>query len=271
MPVVKQTIVRIPGEQDKKKQREDYIRNLEGERERQEADNLSNWGRLKAIFDESLLHVKDDYSFYVHGKYVHFSKSSLGLFDNKNYIRIAFVWLVTSKAFEHLIISLILINSMLLGIKNYQDKENTSNINKFVESLEPYFMVIFLMECGSKVIAMGFIFGRKAYLTDAWNWLDFLVVVTSLLNELPSMENMSGLRTFRLFRPLRSLTTMPSMKLLIGTLLSSVSHLGGILGLAMFFFMIFAILGVHLWNGRGHFRCYETEFPDPLTLDISVI
>lgn len=56
---------------------------------------------------------------------------------------------------------------------------------------------------------------------------------------------------------------MPSMKILIGTLLSSVSHLGGILGLAMFFFMIFAILGVSFANGAIHYRCYETQDPLP--------
>lgn len=113
-------------------------------------------------------------------------------------------------------------------------------------------------------MAQGFILGRNSYLSDSWNWLDFIVVVTSLLGEIPSMQNMSGLRTFRLFRPLRSLTTMPSMKLLIGTLLSSVSQLGGIMGLAMFFFLIFAILGVSLWDGKIHNRCYETSCPIPV-------
>ena len=35
------------------------------------------------------------------------------------------------------------------------------------------------------------------------------------------------------------------------------------MGLAMFFFAIFAILGVSLWNGKIHYRCYATEFPGP--------
>ena len=34
------------------------------------------------------------------------------------------------------------------------------------------------------------------------------------------------------------------------------------MGLAMFFFAIFAILGVSLWHGRVHYRCYRTEYPD---------
>jgi|TARA_B110000285_G_scaffold233166_1_gene306141 hypothetical protein len=79
------------------------------------------------------------------------------------------------------------------------------------------------------------------------------------------MKNMSGLRTFRLFRPLRSLTTMPSMRILIGTLLQSVVSLGGIMALALFFFMIYAILGVTTWNGKLHYRCYTTPWPIPVT------
>ena len=54
---------------------------------------------------------------------------------------------------------------------------------------------------------------------------------------------------------------MPSMKLLIGTLFKSMKHLGGILGLAIFFFTIFAILGVSIWEGKIHYRCYETPTP----------
>ena len=54
---------------------------------------------------------------------------------------------------------------------------------------------------------------------------------------------------------------MPNMKILIRTLLSSIKELGGIMGLASFFFTIFAILGVSLWDGKIHYRCYETELP----------
>jgi hypothetical protein len=171
---------------------------------------------------------------------------------------------VTSKKFETFIISLILFNSALLGLKDYTDVNNETAINKFVEDIEPLFTYVFLIECSSKIMAMGLILGRNSYLSDGWNWLDFIVVVTSLLENVPAMKNISGLRTFRLFRPLRSLTTMPSMKLLMGTLLSSVSQLGGIMGLAIFFFMIFAILGVSLWAGRINYRCYETEWPDAM-------
>lgn len=101
---------------------------------------------------------------------------------------------------------------------------------------------------------MGFINGKGTYLKDAWNWLDFIVVITSLLSILPQFSNVSAIRTFRLFRPLRSLTSLGSMKVLVGTLISSVYGLGEILLFAFFFFLIFAILGVSLWSGDIHHR-----------------
>jgi len=199
--------------------------------------------------------------FLVHGKVYHFSKLSLGILDNKSRFRIGLVWLVTLKPFENFIVFMIVLNSLFLGIKDYSDTENITPINRFVEGIEPMFTYVFLIECLCKIFAMGLFYDRNSYLSDSWNQLDFIVVVTSLLDQLPSMTNVSGLRTFRLFRPLRSLQTLPSMKILIGTLFKSMKHLGGILGLAIFFFIIFAILGVSLWDGNIHFRCYETEFP----------
>ena len=127
------------------------------------------------------------------------------MLDNKSKLRIFLVWLVKAKWFEHFITSLILINSLFLGIKDYTDKDDLTPINNFVESSEIIFKIFFFIECITKVIAMGFIIGKKSYLSDAWNWIDFTVVISSLLTSLPSMKSVSGLRTFRLFRPLRSL------------------------------------------------------------------
>lgn len=137
---------------------------------------------------------------------------------------------------------------------DYTDTENKSWRNKLVEYSEPVFTIIFTFECLIKVIGLGLIIGQGTYLSDKWNWIDFLVVISGLLSSVPQMANISGLRTFRLFRPLRSLSTLPNIRILIGTLLASVSQLGGVLSLALFFFLIFAILGVNLYAGLTHFR-----------------
>lgn len=33
------------------------------------------------------------------------------------------------------------------------------------------------------------------------------------------------------------------------------------MGLALFFYIIFGILGITIWSGHIHYRCYATEFP----------
>jgi hypothetical protein len=228
-------------------------------------DGEDCWTRFNKTYDESTKKVKDDLAFFVHGKTVRFSRDSLHFFGNKNRFRWACVWITTHPRFETFIISMIALNSITLGIKDYTDVNNESRRNRVVDACDPIFTYSFLAECVLKIVSMGWISGHNTYLHDAWNWLDFIVVVTSLLNEIPSMAGVSGLRTFRLFRPLRSLTTMPSMRILIGTLLQSVAQLVGILGLMAFFFLIFAILGVSLWDGASHYRCYLTSAPDPLT------
>lgn len=112
-----------------------------------------------------------------------------------------------------------------------------------------------------KTLAFGFILGKRTYIKDKWNWIDFTVVVTSLLSTLPSFGNYSAIRTFRLLRPLRSLNSLQNMKLLVSTLLSSLAQFGEILLFALFFFLIFAIMGVSLWAGSIYYRCRETEYP----------
>lgn len=149
----------------------------------------------------------------------------------------------------------------MLGAKDYTDHNNENERNQIIESFDPYFTVLFSLECFLKVIGMGFILDDGSYLRDTWNWLDFIVVVSSLLTTIPQMKSVSSMRTFRLMRPLRTLTTMPSMRVLISTLLASVAQLGSVLVLALFFFTIFAILGVSLWSGKIYNRCRMTEFP----------
>ena len=46
------------------------------------------------------------------------------------------------------------------------------------EELEPYFMGIFTVEMVTKIVAMGFVLHPDSYLRNAWNIMDFIVVVS---------------------------------------------------------------------------------------------
>ena len=215
--------------------------------------------RFNIDYDEKMLLIKDEVTFICHNKRYRFSKNALGFLTNKSKFRIMVVWLVTWKIFDRLILLLIMLNSLCLGIKDYLDPNNETEWNRWIDSFEIYFTVAFCIECILKIMAFGFFIGKGAYLKEAWNWLDFIVVIVSLLEQyIPSA---SGLRTFRLFRPLRSLNNVKSMQVLVETLFLSMMSLGGIMGLAIFFFTIFSILGISQWRGLTHYRCRQTEFP----------
>ena len=127
------------------------------------------------------------------------------------------VWIANWKVFDGFIMFLIAINSILLGLMDYTPGSDGKFINILVNNLELPFLIIFTLEMVIKVIANGLIMGKKSYLADAWNWIDFSVVITGIFSEIFSGTGFSGLRTFRLFRPLRSLGTLKNMCCLLYT------------------------------------------------------
>lgn len=150
---------------------------------------------------------------------------SLSQYDLDSPMRLFFINVIENPWFDRSIISLIALNSCFLGMIDYTWKEGDDREkplgNELADKSEIYFTVFFTIECLSKIIAMGVIFHKKCYLRDGWNWLDFIVVITSLIQSLPGMSNVSALRTFRLFRPLRSLSAFPAMRVLVSTLFQS--------------------------------------------------
>ena len=130
-------------------------------------------------------------TFFVHGAYKRFSTRSLTVLDSKNEFRYKVVWIVTSKFFERFIITLILIYSVLLGMKDYTDSDNVTPVNNFIEQIDPYFNVIVYAEFILKTIAMGFAGDAGSYLDDGWNWIDFFVVASSAAQQLMSALNLN--------------------------------------------------------------------------------
>lgn len=48
----------------------------------------------------------------------------------------------------------------------------------FQEQTENFFLAIFCVEAIVKILALGFVLHRGAYLRNVWNMMDFIVIVT---------------------------------------------------------------------------------------------
>lgn len=192
-------------------------------------------------------------------------KKSLNMFPLEGAFRNKVLVIVETALFDRIVLLLILLNSLCMALYNHRDKE--AQVNKNIDTFEPLFIGAFLIECIFKVIAYGFIMSKKTYLRDPWNWLDFIVVVTGtfqFIMERTSTEggtNLGFLRVFRVMRPLRSLTTLPELKMLVNTVLSSVPRLINVILMTVFLLTICGILGMNFWQGIFERRCRMQKNP----------
>lgn len=181
---------------------------------------------------------------------------ALFIFPGGFFLRKWLVWLTEWKAFEHFITLVILANSVMLSFTDYEERLQGSTYvsirNAELHNVDTVFSIIFTFECVAKILSMGFFLHKKSYMRDIWNWLDFFVVMISVIAWLPGVEgnsSLKSLRTFRILRPLRSINSMPRMKALIKTLLASLAGLMNVGLFLAFVFSIFAIFGTHQFCG----------------------
>ena len=149
--------------------------------------------------------------------------------------------MIKSNFFENITLLVIIFNSFILAL----DDPTTSDDN--IEELELFFLIFYSIEMSLKILGMGFIFNKAAYLRDAWNCLDFIIVSSGYLPYLLSNSsgiNLSSLRSFRVLRPLRTISTIKSLKKILGALFSAVPLLKDSIIVLLFFYMIFAIGGL---------------------------
>ena len=158
----------------------------------------------------------------------------------------------------------IIANALLLASKEYRDyyDPNYKSVwNEVLAKVDLGFSFIFMIECLSKIIVMGFVMHKRAYLRDAWNRLDFLIVLISLVNLVPAANNeaLKSLRTARTLRPLRSIGALKSVKLLIENMIKSIPGLFNVCVFLCFVIGIFAIFGTLSFMGKQYNFCRLTE------------
>lgn len=96
---------------------------------------------------------------------------------------------------------------------------------------------------------------KGSYLRHTENMLDFFIVITSILDNVISIESTNlgqfkVLRLLRTFRPLRIVSHSHSMQVLITTLLSSIGGIANVVLLLLIVWLMFAILGVSILSDR---------------------
>ncbi|KAG2432797.1 hypothetical protein HXX76_008531 [Chlamydomonas incerta] len=183
-------------------------------------------------------------------------------------------WFVTHKRFEYAMFAVILANCVTLALENPYIVPG-SPLDKALVWSNVGFTIIFAVEALLKAFAYTF----TAYIKRVTNQVDFLIVVSSVLEIIlltitTSVGAVSALRVLRAFKPLRLLTRSAGMRLVFKSVTMSLMSMANVSVVCILFFLIFAILGVQLFSGR-FYRCNDDtvagqiecvgNFTDPLT------
>ncbi|XP_035662890.1 sodium channel protein type 9 subunit alpha-like isoform X2 [Branchiostoma floridae] len=176
-----------------------------------------------------------------------------------NAIRARAHWIIEHKWFETFIIAMIMFSSLALAIEDRHIRQRPT-LKKILEYADLYFTFIFFIEMLFKWLGYGY----KKYFTNAWCWLDFIIVMVSLVSlvaKIMGMENVSAfksLRTLRALRPLRAISRAEGMRVVVNALICAIPSIGNVLLVCLIFWLIFAIMGVQLFGGK-YYKCVDDE------------
>ncbi|XP_062419224.1 voltage-dependent R-type calcium channel subunit alpha-1E isoform X3 [Pungitius pungitius] len=184
---------------------------------------------------------------------------SLFIFGEDNVVRKYAKKVIEWPPFEYLILTTIIANCIVLALEQHLPGEDKTPMSKRLEKTEPYFIGMFCLEAGIKIIALGFVFHKGSYLRNGWNVMDFIVVLSGILAAAGAHLNISvdlrTLRAVRVLRPLKLVSGIPSLQIVLKSIMKAMVPLLQI-GLLLFFaILMFAIIGLEFYSGRLHYTC----------------
>ncbi|NWX96191.1 SCN4A protein, partial [Nothoprocta ornata] len=160
--------------------------------------------------------------------------------------------------FENFIIFVIILSSAALAFEDIYLEER-KKVKMVLEYADKIFTYIFFMEMLLKWVAYGF----QTYFTNAWCWLDFIIVCVSIILNLHYILNTSvcshgsalkSLRTLRALRPLRALSRFEGIRVVVNALLGAIPSILNVLLVCIVFWLLFNILGVQIL-GKKFWKC----------------
>ncbi|MCJ8730023.1 hypothetical protein PDJAM_G00113350 [Pangasius djambal] len=170
--------------------------------------------------------------------------------------------------FESFIIFMILLSSGALAFEDiYIEQRKT--VKTVLEYADKVFTYIFILEMLLKWVAYGFV----KYFTNAWCWLDFLIVDVSLVSLIATalgyseLSAIKSLRTLRALRPLRALSRFEGMRVVVNALLGAIPSIMNVLLVCLIFWLIFSIMGVNLFAGK-YYHCVNSTSGDLLPISV---
>ncbi|XP_040156987.1 voltage-dependent calcium channel type A subunit alpha-1 isoform X19 [Anopheles arabiensis] len=210
--------------------------------------------------------------------------TSLFILSEDNIIRKYTRFIIEWPPFEYAVLLTIIANCVVLALEEHLPHGDKTILAQKLEKTEAYFLGIFCVEASLKILALGFVMHKHSYLRNIWNIMDFFVVVTGFITLFPQKGpevDLRTLRAIRVLRPLKLVSGIPSLQVVLKSIIKAMAPLLQIGLLVLFAIVIFAIIGLEFYSGALHRSCYsledisqivkEGEFPTPCNADNDTI
>ncbi|XP_048029223.1 calcium channel, voltage-dependent, P/Q type, alpha 1A subunit, b isoform X13 [Megalobrama amblycephala] len=182
---------------------------------------------------------------------------SLFLFSEDNIIRKYAKKITEWPPFEWMILTTIIANCIVLALEQHLPDGDKTPLSERLDDTEPYFIAIFCFESGIKILALGFAFHKGSYLRNGWNVMDFVVVLTGILSSVGSELDLRTLRAVRVLRPLKLVSGIPSLQVVLKSIMKAMIPLLQIGVLLFVAILMFAIIGLEFYMGKFHRTCTD--------------
>jgi voltage-gated sodium channel len=139
---------------------------------------------------------------------------------------------------EQFIIVLIILNAITLGLETSQSV--MAEYGDLLHRIDTIFLGIFVVELAARMAVK-----RAEFFRDPWSLFDLFVVGIALL---PATGSLSVLRALRVLRLLRLVTAIPSLKRVVGGLISAIPGMGSIMLLMGLIYYVFAVMGTKMFG-----------------------
>ncbi|MDG4811784.1 ion transporter [Hydrogenovibrio sp. 3SP14C1] len=146
-----------------------------------------------------------------------------------------------NKLFELFVISVIILSSLMIGLKTY---DLPSGVMTFLWVMDYAVTVFFLIEI---IIRMAAEDRLVDFFKKGWNVFDFTIVVVSLV-PLNDSEYALIARMLRLFRVMRLISFIPELRVLVSALISALPRMGYVALLMFIIFYLYAVVGNLLFS-----------------------
>jgi len=145
---------------------------------------------------------------------------------------------VADSRIQRMILALIVINAVLLGLET--STSVMAQVGDALRAIDKVLLTVFVLELLLRLYAH-----RGAFFRDPWSVFDLIVVGIALV---PASGPFAVLRALRVLRVLRMLTIVPSMRRVVGALLSAIPGLSSIALVLLLVFYVFAVIATHLFG-----------------------